>query len=426
MLDERKQDYLYQLSKTSFYKLKGIDIYPVMVAPMFMNEGKVEVRELYRLIKQAMFKNAYENKQKGCSKQVFLFTSSYRGRKDYALMMDRVVHVNENYIYLKSIEKKKNIEADGCQYLIYIIIWFIQMSKKNIPFMWRLFIVIHLYYSFIEVKCIERCLNNRDVKTLVTFCDVHSVDALATQYFKKNGFTTVTLQHGHFNSKDRGWVFSCSKSDFFLTHGEFANREAEKCGVSKERLVPVGMMNYISSDKECESNGRESHIFGVLLNGPGAADDNKGLLSLSNYFAKKYGYKYIIKSHPVLEISVYKNLIEDELLYGFAEKGISIAEFSKQVDFAFAGNSTVFMEFLFLEKMIFRYVGICQDIYEGIEEFRFMNKEDLDNIYSNCIKNPDMTIKNIIRVKDYLCQNGDIARNYREFFAMICQKDMGE
>lgn len=288
------------------------------------------------------------------------------------------------------------------------------------------FLTLHLLKAYIELEKLKSIVDNWNDSIIVTFCDVHPVDAIVTQYVNRNGGTTVTLQHGHFNAKDRGWVFNQSLSDYFLLHGECAKMEALESEHKKDGLIPVGMMNFIGINRKKADFDVNNKCFALILNGPGAMEDNEEFIRCANKFAKAHNMTYILRGHPAIALETYESIINDDYLERISNKQETIENLLQKVQFVMVGNSTVFIESLYLGKLTLRYVGKSQDIYEKIKWCVFHNMDELNKLYERSIADVDGLKRKINDTTKWLCSDGNIGENYRKVFEDIRRKRKDE
>jgi hypothetical protein len=206
-------------------------------------------------------------------------------------------------------------------------------------------------------------------------------------------------------------------------HGRYAVEEALESGHTAEGLIPVGMMNYIGKQPKSPEIQKEIKKFSVFLNGPGAKEDNENLIRCANEICRKYHLKYIVRSHPVIPISVYDKLIDGECCDRESKKDESLEALLEETQFVIVGNSTVFIESLYLGKLTCRFVDQAQDIYEKIKWCAFRNIKEFSQLYDLCIRDSEYFCKQVMSTVSYLCEPGDIGENYKKAFGRILSED---
>lgn len=409
-------------------KLKGLESYKVgtiLSVPLFLSgtEDISNIKVLKSMIKSCFFLD-YNTFGEDC--EIIYFESvDYYDAVNYRKMYKTMVDTIGTGMKIEAI-RKCHIDYKIFEYIYLYNRWKNKIYKLYPKKKLSKYLALHLVRAYIELKKFQRITEGYEYRSVVTLCDVHPVDAMITQFVKMMDKTTITLQHGHFNAKDRGWVYHQSCSDYFLLHGEYARQEAIKSNHNKEGLIPIGMPNFIGIKRHTVRFDVEKKIFALILNGPGAKEDNSGFIECANQFAKTYNMKYIVRSHPVIHIDMYSSLIDKKYLERVSGKDERLSKLFECVQFVLVGNSTVFIEALYLGMLTFRYIGKSQDIYEGINWCAFHDEDELGEIYAMLTKDIKFLEKKIGETTDYLCQSGDIGENYKRFFEKLRGRERNE
>lgn len=383
------------------YKRDGIFATP----EFFVQSGEASIRGI---IRELYYYSQYSYSLIGEGNIVFFESVEYVNNYNYHNMYMKVLGLYKNQTYVFP-QKKRDIRIwDYAREFISLLIELREEHKKT-----SLYVKLSYLKARIELVKLKKVLLLSEKKVLVTFCDVHPVDALVVQFAKKNHIKTVTLQHGHFNAKDRPWVFNKSYSDYFLLHGRYAMEEALESGHNLEGLMPVGMMNYVGQQRKKIVFNTDNKVFALFLNGPGAKEDNEDMIRMANKICAKYGLKYIVRSHPAIHLSTYKEILDMSFMKRESAKDEAISTLFECTQFTIVGNSTVFIESLFMGKMTFRFINKAQDIYDRVQWCAFRSDDEFVGIYDEAVSNWNDMEKKIVDTVSYLCEPGDIGDNYR-------------
>jgi uncharacterized protein with HEPN domain len=124
--------------------------------------------------------------------------------------------------------------------------------------------------------------------------------------------------------------------------------------------------------------------------------------------------KYVIKPHPISDMSIFDSFIDKDYLYTMIDKSATVEEYSKVVDFSLAMGSSVYAELLYIGEIVFRYVSEDYvDRYELIQWGIVKNSHDFIELIDTYHQNPQFIRRmNQIATK-ILCEEGNIGDNYR-------------
>ena len=410
-----------RLNDIVFKELEGYKVGTILTVPLFSidSEDNSNINLLKYMIKLCFL---WDYKKDVDKQQIVYFKSvDYVNALNYQKMFSAMIEAVGAGMQIDAI-KRIHIGENFFKYMALYETWKRTIFEVNKNREKATFLALHLIRAYIELEKFKRLIKDVEEHIVVTFCDVHPVDAIITQYVNLNGGITVTLQHGHFNAMDRGWVFNQSKSKYFLLHGEYAKQEALQSDHYEEGLVSVGMMNFIGVERKDFSIDLSNRNFALILNGPGAKEDNEGFIMCANEFARAHNMKYIVRAHPAVPAEMYEAIIDKNYMFEVSRKDESIKNLFDRVQFVMVGNSTVFIEALYLGKLTFRYAGISQDIYEKVNWCRFCNIVELSEVYESSISDLDLLKEKVSDTIAQLCQDGNIGKNYKEFFERISTK----
>ena len=183
-------------------------------------------------------------------------------------------------------------------------------------------------------------------KVMMTLNDENYDENIFVQFCKKRGVTTVALEHGHYDvshrGKDLGKITNTLEnftSDYYFAWGEYAKRVAVENGVPEDRVVMVGNAKFIGvTDFPAPSKEK---VFGVVLDGGGQGSlaANCGMLRAADAIAAKYGYKYVVKHHPVYDMSLLDGKYDEKNVKFICDKFMPVRDFASEVCFSIASGS---------------------------------------------------------------------------------------
>jgi hypothetical protein len=311
------------------------------------------------------------------------------------------------------------VTLQGIKNVVYLPFWFYQIRKSPCEFTGKLTLLYHILESKRWYDYLVKNINPSQYQALVTFFDARLYDNILVQYFKMNHIATATLQHGHFNAtkpgaKSRqviGIAFEGFVSDKIFVWGEYAKFEAMKNGISSDRIQCVGCPKYIGYKKIDKI--KANNIFGIILDGGNnlTYQSNIEMIKIANEIAEKKQMKYVIKPHPVSDMSRFEPYIHKDYLYKIIDKSETVEDYARSVDFSMAMGSSVYLELLYIGDIVFRYVSEAYtDRYELIQWGIVKNAEDfLEQINQN-----PQYIRQMNQIAaDILCEVGNIGENYR-------------
>ncbi|MCO7472011.1 hypothetical protein NJG16_18220 [Stenotrophomonas maltophilia] len=182
-------------------------------------------------------------------------------------------------------------------------------------------------------------------RTIITFCDAHSVENLVTQAEMKRGIVAITNQHGQYrvlddrNMSPDAEAYANFISNRMIVWGEATIREFEKVGCSADRFAVAG---WIRRKQQCDA-GSSKRVFGVMLNGQNGRESNLALLSAAAVLAEALDLTYVVRLHPWTPLSAYRHAVDarcEKLMHA------SLAEYCRLVDFSLAHMSGAVVELL--------------------------------------------------------------------------------
>lgn len=403
-----------QLNKINFITLTKYKVGEALGSAIYSYNNKIKYKELFHMfISILLFQNYTFNKHEN-KEIVFLFSNSYASRGDHLETFLQLTQLFSNRVDIIP-NRKFGIKIDRLFYSFILLIWIFQLRKINISFDFKVYLILSLYLGIVDSSFVSKWIINNasTAKILITFCDIHAVDYFVTKRVS-NRLRTVTVQHGHFLA---GWQFSYSPSEIFLVHSKYAKKLAVLSGKAEDKVIPVGLMQYIDVDKKILLSQDKSETitpnlyFGVLLNGVGFDEDNRNMLKDAVSLASKIGYKFLVRFHPSNNKDEYFDLLNTSYYVENLNRE-SIVQFANRIEFALLGKTTVFIEFHLLNKPCFRYHSGGTDIFNGINYNSYSCFDELLNNYNYFKENLTEFMNHLIRAKNELVMDGDIKKNY--------------
>lgn len=268
-----------------------------------------------------------------------------------------------------------------------------------------------------------RAINKIDISRIslgVVYYDVSVYDYLFVQYLKEHGIKTATLQHAAFiaprrvskpNFEFEGIELVNSTADLYLAWNPFTKDEAIKCGIKEEGIRILGIPKYAehpNGNKYRVKNNKK--VFGVVLNAKSFGELNKELVKFANYVAREFGYGFYLKYHPQFKEFEYDELADINYFKGHLPIESTIDEYIDMVDFTILNNSSVFIEFIYLQHQVLRYQAGEYDKFKDVPFCTFENEKALHSLISN------MTTEKNNELFRYLCYTSNPAKEYAIFF----------
>lgn len=348
---------------------------------------------------------------------VFLFSNSYRGRKDHLQNFKNVCDISENHILVEPGEKFLKFHKG---YIFLIHRWSKQMSSCIPNRGLRLYILSGLLKAYSDYEYVQKYIRekNLNIRTLVTFCDVHAIDSYFTQRGNAAGITTVTLQHGVFTAKVNYWPFSGSYSQYFLASNALAVEEAKLLNYKKTMMI-AGLYSYVNRELPVIEDTGKIKTIGVFLDTEAYRTDNIKTLKVVEEYQKIFGKKIRIKFHPASVKESYENFtnrIEGAECVG---NEMNVVEFCKTVDVVIVRNSTTLIEALQFGKPTYIIHNDDQedDIFANVDILKFSTAEELHKIID--LQSSEQIHDQLIEARKYFCSEGDITEKYRSIFRKI-------
>lgn len=310
-------------------------------------------------------------------------------RNDMKQMISNVEKTIPNDAYCE-ITNKKTRKFDLKRVItlsVLDVLWLYQLSRD-----YKIRESIHIISYLNSFRDIDKSLKNITgpilPKHLTVRYDSSPYMNFISQRMKNSGVSTSTLQHGimlakriglEFNIDFSGVEFNGFVSDYFLAWNEFSKSEGIKQGIPENRFQIVGISKCLFKPM---LHSIENKTIGVVLDGKFEEEHNKPMVILVKEFAKKIGYKYILRYHPNFQGKEYDSLLDNNGSNCSKEK--SLEDFLNDVGFCVLANSTVLFELEYYQKPFIRF-----SMRQETDKFRdypvpsFSNAREMDECYKN-------------------------------------------
>jgi hypothetical protein len=349
--------------------------------------------------------------KKGTSKILFFNDSTRKQNKKMVDDLSKIVK-DRNSIYREGV-KNFNIK-DGLKVLNLLFIW--KKELKNTPLsmnqkkmVLNLLIGLKKYDYFLEKSILGK------INLLVVFYDANSWGNFMVQKYRNKGILTSTLSHGIVLAEKDTNILDYSgvelkgfSSDYFLAWNNFTLSEAKKQHIDINKFKVLGVPHFVNFNKKaCRIKNK---TFGVIFENRSGDEFNVKILNYAKEISKELDYNFVVRYHPTFVGNEYDYLIKDCSNYIGVDKSNTIFEYSNSVEFSIVANSTVFIELIYMEHLIYRYKS--NDIYDKFRELdynSFYNFKDLKEMVSTK-KDESKELFNL------LCTVKDVKKSYNDFF----------
>lgn len=309
--------------------------------------------------------------------------------------------------------KIHNIKCIFSMFFIYVPSWVKSLKSVRLPLKIKMILIselIPIWYLQNKIKNI----NINHYRLLIASYDSFLTESYLVELFKYHGIPTVSFQHGVFVGKradtmvHSGVEFASFKSDYLFCWNKFTIDEAIKAGISPEKLILTGILNFFGKKAE-KCVQPQNKIFGVVLSHPEFEKENIELIKSANQLAQSIGYHFYLKLHPNYIESYFDNYVNKEYFLGIIPKGISMLEYANKVEFSIIGSSSVFVEMIFLRHEVLRLSD--QDITDKYRNVNigkiFHNADEIREVYHR-----EKLNKYNNELFDYLCSIEDVTSEY--------------
>ena len=350
---------------------------------------------------------------------IAIFSPSYGERMGFETDFDKLI----GYFRYGTYIVKKNKSYFSFRYTILLLrlfSWVKKLKTTKLNLATRVRLCTMLLQGFISYKELKRKIPNiNHTDLLVTFCDVHPIDSVIIQKYKKS-IKTATLQHAAFSHKVNGYAYSKSHSDYFLGISEYSKKEAVLSGYTNiDNYFVCGPLKYLGHKvKECSVSFELNNI-GVALSGPKFDYENTLLIESALEVAKSKKARVVFRSHPALS-QKYSNIYKPgvDISYNAGE----MDGFIDSCDLFITGTTNTFADLLTMNKIAYRLVMPGkEDIFEIINGFKFGNVNELNTFIDEILKNPTKKMEELKVARKLLCPEFPIERNYVSIIEKIIE-----
>jgi hypothetical protein len=266
-------------------------------------------------------------------------------------------------------------------------------------------------------KKIEKCLNIKDYKLLVSFCDAHGIENLLTQIAKDSNVLTATLQHGQYRMLKRETenenveVYENFISDYLFAWGMKTREEFVKGGIESNRIKLVGALKPFSNNSKMKPH-EVKNVFGVVLDGNINHESNLLMIDYANYLAEKHSLKFVLRMHPKNNPNNYIPKCKSQYLLKTIT-GIENYEYANLVDFSLVHMTGVFVELLSVNSpMLLMHDNYLEEIFM-LKDSTFSSRQMLDERYEFLIHNiKEFADMQYLEYRKFN-EEGDIETNYK-------------
>lgn len=315
-----------------------------------------------------------------------------------------------------TLEEKGHWSMFALLCLFFVPFWYGKCRKVGFDSSRALALTLALYNVKNDVHELLKVLDKNNI--VVTYCDMFTSDHYLTTILNKRNNVTVTVQHGIYTNDDYDFVYS--KSKYFIANCELSKKYAMECG--KKLVYSPGLIASISEAP------REAMIYNkqflVLVDGFDKNDEktistSTHILEMAERFAAEYGYKYVVRYHPMNAGAILHNANSQNILR-ISESSENTMDVINEAEFIIMGRSTVWFQAISLLCPTFRYMGFEDDYMSDINYNGFLNYEELKRLYN---KTGSETIDDLKLVKKEYLGSEDALEAYRNVWRDIAKRE---
>ncbi|WP_211210004.1 hypothetical protein [Propionispira raffinosivorans] len=376
----------------------------------------------------------YSYEHDNASKILFLFSHSYIIREDHRVMFFKTANLLPVRDVLEAHHCGRRIDFSWSSFLLlfYVMIWFWQIRYIKLSLKDRLYYIGNLVWGKRWARELYKIDFNGQYNLLVTLCDAHMADNMATQLFKKYRIMTATLQHGWYSMtipkadsfRDINLGLEGMVSDKFLCYGEYSKQGAVVSGIELNRIVCLGNPQFIDMNKRYQTCPKK--IFCLLLSrsleagtGYDFIANNREMIEIANEICLKMKMKYIIKYHPGEDKAetdlLYGKSIKQEFLHDQYWNTYPLIKLVDKVDFSITdGISTTYLEMLYMRQPSFRYIKHF-DTFTKFAWGGFMDSSEVLVLIKMLDSQPEKIHKHIESMVEFVYGGGDVGAHYKKY-----------
>lgn len=398
-----------QMKKIPFAGLEKFDIYDSLYFCYYDNT--YNRKELFisclRIIKY-LFVNDVEYSVDGLGKIAFIYSNSYKNRRDHFTVFNKLVSLfTSKSIFLPG---KRQLNIRNLYRLPKVISWFTSLHKE-FSLKESVYYASMVLFGVNNAEYIRNKINNLHCEKIIVFSDMNLIDSILVQMCNDDGIITATLQHGNFELDE---PFVLSKSNYFITYGKYSKNKAVSFGMQPERIIEAGMLKFLGSElpKKMEQI-KEINAIGVILSGGFASEEDTKLVNMISSFCQEHGIRLLVKLHPEMIKEDYK-LIEWNKVDEIHGREISVDDFRHMIDAAVLLNSTVYFEYVMNLFPIFIFQEGKYKLLENEAKWcSFSSIDEFESLLNNLVTEPEEFEKKMKEMRLYISNSENIAESYK-------------
>lgn len=425
MLDSKKHEkYMNVLKNIKFKSIENFDVSKILSYPILYYTNNYYIIKIilnYIIKKRFVFSSLNSNEN-----NYFVATSEYSNRNDHIenmnMMSQHVTNSCTLVVYNKwSFSLKRLLMF--MKKVTLITIWNKQLKNKGIPSRLKRYIIVKLLVVVLEGdEIFNRIDNLANIKTVTTYCDVHSVDSYLIQKInRKKDLLTATLQHGHFdiNTTIGKYAYINSCSDYFLASNFSTLEDSKKVGYNILKMKVCGPV-YLDSLKDIKENLVKCKVqkIGILMAFVDYYEENTKLINILNKYSKNNNYKFIFRFHPSTKVKDYKKEFVNFKNYEIPQNQ-SLKDFVNNVDLLIMGSTSLYEASFFINKPLLKYTSNGNKKLKLLSFVEFSTYEDFIDVFEKMIRNNEEYIGNFNKAKDYYTIKGDMYEKYNDFYTNL-------
>lgn len=354
--------------------------------------------------------------------KAFIFSYAHIKRADQLNKFHAVESIFDNKAVIVA-QKGKLLRN---RYLALIPFWYSQMRGLDYSPIIKRGICYKICEALGHADMIMRLIKRTpEVRKLIFFFDVLSIDNILVQMCNQRNYTTYTMQHGIISGIHDYVEYRCTHADYLLAWGEYTKWVALKYGIQESKIKVVGSMSRLNEGKDFVTHGNKYNCFLVCTNG--VADQsswnrNKEIIIMANQIAEKYHIKYYLKVHPYDNVNRYRHITKKQFCERIVGQSEKIEDMLKIVDFTLCGNSTTFCDSIYHMVPAFRYIPAKDkkiDVCKGIRFGRIESCEELEKYLDRLNTRFTEYEKKMYDVKKFIFDTGDVVQKYKHVITEI-------
>ncbi len=368
------------------------------------NRIQTGAKNVFKRYLGSFFTYGFEKKiSENSADTAIVFTGDGKQRKDYVYAVEKIrEQIDGADVFCIQRDKKRfslsNFFASAC-----LPFWACALKKKTGTFRLAWDAAVSLFRAIRQAKKIY----NKQLKEyarIVTFCEQWCIDAAVTQFAKKDGKKTVTLQHGNGTE-----IFYTVTSDNLLCSSVGSKNNAIACGVDEGKIVVCGPMKY-AGERYDYAPPQKVHKIGVVFDGADNFQNNIELLQIAHAWSEKNAAVCLVRFHPSNDRAQYAEFIgKTDIVCE------DLQTFEKEVDVCLVYNSTLYTDMLYKKIAVYRYQNGKINLFPELNDTAFDSVEALDCILNRLTSQPNEALDEQLRLRKQVFGDVD-ERAYANFF----------